>query len=229
MRKVAITKSTLDFLYDLSRNNNRDWFAKNKDRYLRENENMIAFADNLLNAMRNHDYLETASGRDCLLRIFRDTRFSKDKSPYKNYWGGSFKRATKKLRGGYYFHLQPGASFAAGGFFSPNPVDLLRIRKDIELNYDDWEKLLLRKSLVVNFGELQGEKIKTVPRGFSKDHPGIEILKHKQYYFKRVFSDKEVLNPGFLQELNNTFKNLRPYFDYMSNVLGTDLNGVSIV
>lgn len=229
MRKTIITKSSFDFLLDLSHNNNRDWFAKNKDRYLKENENMIAFADNLLNAMRSHDYIETASGKDCLLRIYRDTRFSKDKTPYKNYWGGSFKRATKKLRGGYYFQIQPGASFAAGGFFSPNPVDLLRIRQDIDLNYNDWKKLLSRKIIVDNFGSLQGEQVKTAPKGFSKEHPSLDLLRYKQFYFKRKFSDQQVLSQDFVKELNNTFRSLRTYFDYMSDVLTTDLNGVSII
>jgi uncharacterized protein (TIGR02453 family) len=229
MNKASIPKSLLDFLKDVSKNNNREWFAKNKDRYLQEYENMIAFADALLTEMRRHDHIETTSGKDSLFRIYRDTRFSKDKTPYKNYWAGSFKRATKKLRGGYYFQIEPGGSLAAGGFFSPNPADLLRIRQDIDLNYNDWKKLLSGKSIISTFGKLKGEPVKTAPKGFSKVNPAIELLKHKQFYFERKFTDKEVLSPDFLQELNKTFKSLRSYFDYMSDVLTTDLNGVSTV
>lgn len=227
MSKVFIPKSSLDFLKDISKNNNREWFNKNKDRYLREYENMIAFADALLTEMRKHDHIETASGKDSLFRIYRDTRFSKDKTPYKNYWAGSFKRATKKLRGGYYFQIEPGNSFAAGGFFSPGPADLLRIRQDIDMNYADWKKLLSGKTIKTLFGELKGEKVTSAPKGFSKDNPAIGLLRHKQFYLQRNFTDKEVLNPDFLQHLNKTFKGLRPYFDYMSEVLTTDLNGVS--
>lgn len=229
MSKISIPVSSLNFLKAISKNNNREWFSKNKEYYLQEYENMIAFADALLTEMSRHDNIETASGKDTLFRIYRDTRFSKDKTPYKTYWAGSFKRATKKLRGGYYFQIEPGGSFAAGGFFSPNPADLLRIRQDIDLNYSDWKKLLSGKKIITSFGELKGEKVITSPKGFPKDNPAIELLKHKQFYFKRKFSDKEVLSQGFLKELSQTFKNLRPYFDYMSDVLTTDLNGVSII
>lgn len=229
MKNISIPKSSLDFLKDISRNNNREWFAKNKNRYLQEYENIIAFTDALLNEMRKHDNIETTSAKESLFRIYRDTRFSKDKTPYKNYWAGSFKRATKKLRGGYYFQIEPGGTIAAGGFFSPNPQDLLRIRQDIDLNYTDWKKILLNKTIVKTFGELKGEKVSTSPKGFSKENAAIELLKHKQFYFERKFTDKEVLSAGFLKELNQTFKNLRPYFNYMSEILTTDLNGISLL
>ena len=226
---ITIEKSTTNFLSRLSKNNNREWFNKHKEQYLTAYENTIAFADALLMEMRKHDNIETLSGKDSLMRIYRDTRFSKDKTPYKTYFGGGFKRATKKLRGGYYFQIGPGKTLAAGGFFSPSPQDLLRIRKDIDLNFRDWEKMLANKSIVKTFKELKGEKIATAPKGFSRDNPAIELLNHKQFYFERKFSDQEVLDVNFLKELNQTFKNLRSYFDYMSDVLTTDLNGVSVI
>ncbi len=229
MANVAIPKSSLNFLKDISKNNNREWFAKNKDRYLIEYENMICFTDALLNEMKKHDNIETLSGKNSLFRIYRDTRFSKDKTPYKTYWAGGFKRATKKLRGGYYFQIEPGASLAAGGFFSPNAADLLRIRQDIDLNYSAWKKIVSGKTITSLFGALKGEKVATSPKGFSKENPAIGLLKHKQFYFERKFTDKEVLAPGFLKQLNQTFKRLRPWFDFMSDVLTTDLNGVSTI
>jgi uncharacterized protein (TIGR02453 family) len=229
MKSVSISQSSLDFLKSLSKNNNREWFHKHKDRYMEAYENMIAFADALLQEMKKHDHIETVSGKDSLFRIYRDIRFSKDKTPYKTYWAGRFKRATKSLRGGYYYQVEPGGSLAAGGFFSPDPGDLLRIRQDIDLNYSEWKKILSGKTISKSFGELKGEKVATTPKGFSKDNPAIELMKHKQFYFERKFSDKEVTAPGFLKELNQTFKNLRPYFDYMSEVLTTDMNGESIL
>ncbi len=225
---TIIEKSTLNFLKTLSKNNNRDWFNKNKDRYLTAHENIIVFADALLLEMRKHDHIETVSGKDSLMRIYRDTRFSKDKTPYKTYFGGSFKRATKILRGGYYFQIDPAVTLAAGGFFSPDPKDLLHIRKDIALNYGDWKKMLSDKNLTKSFNGLHGEKIATSPKSFSKDHPAIELLKHKQFYFERTFSDLEVLDKSFLKELNQTFKNLRNYFNYMSELLCSDANGESL-
>ena len=226
---IAIENSTFDFLKPLSQNNNREWFNKNKEHYLSSYENIIAFTDALLIEMRKHDNIETFSGKASLMRIYRDTRFSKDKTPYKTYFGGGFRRATEKLRGGYYFQIGPCKSLAAGGFFNPNPDDLKRIRQEIDLNVTEWGKIVSNKILTKTFGSLKGEKLKTAPRGFAKDSVGIEYIKHKQFYFERKFTDKEVLNKDFLKEVNQTLKNLRPFFDYMSEVLTTDLNGVSII
>ncbi len=224
---ASINKSTFQFLKDIQKNNDREWFNKHKDKYLVSHENMISFCNELLMEMRKHDNIETSSGKDSLMRIYRDTRFSKDKTPYKTHFGGGFKRATAKLRGGYYFQVGPGESLAAGGFFVPSKEDLIHLRKDIDVNYEDWEKMLKNKSLVKTFGKLRGDKLTTVPRGFDKDHPAIELLRHKSFYFERKFTDKEVLDPSFMKELNQTFKNLRSYFDFMSEVLTTDANGVS--
>ena len=229
MKNSYISPSSIAFLKSLAKNNSREWFNKNKARYLTEYENMIAFTDALLKEMRKHDTIETPSGKDSLFRIYRDTRFSKDKTPYKTYWAGSIKRATNKLRGGYYFHIEPGHSLVAGGFFSPNSGDLSRIRQDIDRNYPDWKKMLSGKKISKAFDGLKGEKVSTTPKGFSKDNPAIDLLKHKQFYFERKFSDEELMAPGFLSALSQTFMNLRPYFDYMSQVLTTDLNGVSTI
>ncbi|MEO5571851.1 MAG: DUF2461 domain-containing protein [Bacteroidia bacterium] len=226
---TVISRSNFDFLKALKKNNNRDWFLKNKNRYEAAHENTIAFADALLAEMRKHDNIENASGKKSLFRIYRDVRFSKDKSPYKNYWGGSFKRATKKLRGGYYFQIAPGDSLVAGGFFAPNPADTLRIRKDMDLNFGDWKKVLSNKKFKTTFGEMKGEKVLIAPKGFSKDNPAIELLRYKQFYFEHRFTDKEVLGKDFLKNLNQTFKILRTYFDYMSEILSTDANGISLI
>ena len=99
----------------------------------------------------------------------------------------------------------------------------------MDWNYKDWKKLLSGKTIASTFGELKGGKVITAPKGFSKDNPAIELLKHKQFYFERKFTDKEVLSANFMKELNQTFRNLRPWFDYMSEVLTTDLNGVSVI
>jgi uncharacterized protein (TIGR02453 family) len=227
--KPVIAASTFQFLEALSENNNRDWFNQNKQRYTAAHENIIAFANGLLEEMQTHDVLETPSGKASLMRIYNDTRFSKDKSPYKTYFGGGFRRASKLRRGGYYFQLGPNNSMAAGGFFSPSPEDTLRIRKDMDLNFSDWEKMLTQETFKTTFGTMKGETVATAPKGFSKDNPAISLLRHKQFYFERHFTDKEVLNSDFLDTLNNTFKNIRPYFDYMSDVLTTDLNGNSII
>src|SRR5437868_799730 len=124
MKAATIPESAIDFLKLVKKNNNRDWFNAHKDRYVKEHEAIIAFADAVLFEMNKHDNIETSSGKKSLHRIYRDTRFSKEKTPYKTNWSGSFSRATKKLRGGYYFHIEPGNTFVAGGFWGPNPQDL---------------------------------------------------------------------------------------------------------
>ena len=226
---AVINKDSLDFLKDLAQNNNRDWFNTYKDRYLEAQGNIAAFADALIVEMNKHDHIETISGKKSMFRIYKDVRFSKEKTPYNQHWSGSLKRATKKLRGGYYFRIEPGNSRAVGGFFGPVPDDMKRIREDIDVNYDDWRKMLADPTLVKTFDNMRGEKLGTSPRGYDKDHPAIDLLRHKQFLFRREFTDEEVLSPDFLYQVNDVFKNMRPFFDYMSEVLTTDANGVLVV
>jgi len=226
---AIINKDSLNFLNDLSQNNNRDWFNAHKDRYLAAHGNIVAFADALIMEMNKHDHIETTSGRKCMFRIYKDIRFSKEKTPYNKHWSGSLQRATKKLRGGYYFRIEPGNSRAVGGFFGPNPDDMKRIREDIDLNHKDWLKVLADPTMVKTFGQLGGDKLATAPRGYAKDHPAIGLLRHKQFVLRRTFTDEEVCRPDFLYQVNDTFQKMRPFFDYMSEVLTTDANGVQLV
>lgn len=226
---VTIQKSTLDFLKKLSTNNNREWFNAHKGQYELAKVNTEQFVDALISKMNTHDRLETPSGRKSLYRMYNDVRFAKDKSPYNPRFAGYLKRSKPFFRGGYYFWIRPGGSRIACGFSYPNPDDLKRIRQDIERNYAGWNKLLKSKAIQSNFGKMEGEKVKTTPRGFQHDHPAIELLRYKQFWFEHSFTDKEVLAPDFLSNVNKTFKSIRPFFDYMSEVLTTDLNGESIV
>jgi uncharacterized protein (TIGR02453 family) len=228
MPAISIQQDTLDFLKDLSDNNNREWFNACKNRYLEAHNNIVDFADALIIEMNRHDRIETPSGKKSLFRIYKDVRFSKDKTPYNTHWSGAFRRATRKLRGGYYFRIAPGDSFLAGGFFGPVSDDMKRIREDIDLNTDDWRAMLANKTLAETFGKLRGHKLTKMPYGYQKDHPAIDLLRHKQFLFKLEFTDAEVLDPDFLYRVNNSYRNLRPFFDYMSEVLTTDANGISL-
>ncbi|MDC3253000.1 DUF2461 domain-containing protein, partial [Crocinitomicaceae bacterium] len=186
----------------------------------------VAFADSVLEKMNSHDNIETISGKKSLFRIYRDVRFSKDKSPYKTHWGGGLKRATKYLRGGYYFHIQPdGKSFVGGGFWAPNKEDLFRIREELASDAEEFRAIVNSKEIQTTFGPLSGEQLKTAPKGFDKDHPDIDLMRFKQFVFIKPFSDKEVLSDQFDTVVSETFKKLRPFFDLMSDVLTTDSNG----
>ncbi len=223
-----ITKQNFDFLKALEKNNNREWFNENKTTYEQCHLEVIAFADALLSEMKKHDNIETSSGKRSLMRIYRDVRFSKDKSPYKTNWGGSFTRATKLLRGGYYYHIQPGDCFLGGGFWGPNADDLLRIRKDIAANPNELRKIINSKSFKDTFGELKGDQLKTAPKGFDKDHEAIDLLRYKQFLIGKSFTDEKVMAPDFYKKAADTFKKMRPFFDYFSYVLTTDENGESL-
>jgi uncharacterized protein (TIGR02453 family) len=229
MKSAIIQPTTFSFLRRLAKNNNRDWFNTHKDEYLKAQENMRQFVDTLIAKMNMHDQLETPSGKKSLYRIYNDVRFSDDKTPYNPRFAGSLRRVKPKLRGGYYYWIKPEGSRIGCGFTYPNPEDLKRVREDIQRNYKDWNMLLKSKSIVKNFGEILGEQVKTAPKGFSIEHPAIDLLRYKQYWFEHDFTDQEVLAPDFINQANKMFKSIRPFFDYMSEVLTTDLNGESVV
>lgn len=225
---ATIQQSGFDFLNQLKKNNNREWFNTHKTTFQQESLKVEQFADALLAQLNIHDVIETPSGKKSLYRIYRDTRFSNDKTPYKSHWSGSFRRATKYRRGGYHFHLEQGNTYIAGGFFGPNPQDLKLIRDDIAFDPAQLRKILTQKAFLDNFGTLQGEQLKTAPKGFAADHEAIDLLRYKQFLLIRKFSDEEVLRPDFVKVANETFQAMRPFFDYMSDVLTTDINGESI-
>ena len=227
--QILIPKSSLDFLLQLKENNNKPWFETNKPNYLKELNYIETFADALLQELSKTDVLETASGKKSVYRIYRDIRFSKDKTPFKTFWGGSFTRATAARRGGYYFHLEKGNSFFAGGFWGPNAADLKRIRSEFDHDAASFKKILNSKSFTSTFGKLQGEQLKTAPKGFDINHEAIDLLRYKQFLIMKRFTDEEVLSMHFLEQALNTCKNMRPFFDYMSEVLTTDINGASVL
>ncbi|MDI1353867.1 MAG: DUF2461 domain-containing protein [bacterium] len=229
MKKAVIQASNLEFLKLLKKNNNRDWFNAHKDRYLTELDHIVHFADALLLEMNKHDVIENPSGKKSLFRIYRDVRFSKDKQPYNNWFSGAFKRATKARRGSYYFHIEPGNSFAGGGFWGPEPADLKRVRDEFAADPAPFRKIVKSKGFKDNFGSLEGEQLKTSPKGFNADDPAIDLIRYKQYLVMKKFTDKEVMSPDFLKKLNDTFKQMRPFFNYMSEVLTTDVNGESVL
>ena len=223
-----IPLTVFHFLNQLKRNNNREWFSKHKEAYITEQTHIHNFAEALLHELNKHDVIETPSGKKACYRIYRDVRFSTDKTPYCNYFSGSFRRATKYKRGGLYFHLEPGNTWLAGGFWSPNTEDLKRIRDDIAFDATPLRKILKSKTFVSSFGTLQGEQLKKAPKGFDANHEAIDLLRYKQFLLIKKFTDKEVLSDDFIKLANQTFKNMRPFLDYMSEVLTTDVNGLEI-
>jgi len=216
-----LQKSTLEFLTQLKENNDRDWFAANKKAFESEQKLAKTFFTSVGEQLGRIDSIE----RIQIFRIYRDVRFSKDKAPYKNHFSVGFTRTKPMLRGGYYLHIEPGGSFVGGGFWEPNAEDLNRIRKEFEMDDEEIRTILADDTFKKFFDELKGEELKTAPKGFDKAHPAIDLIRKKQFLLTRSFSDKEVMATNFEENVLITFKAMRPVFDYMSDVLSTDLNG----
>ncbi len=223
---VQITESSLAFLKNLSDNNNREWFNENKTTYKTHESNIKLFLQQVSEKLSITDDIEGFK----MMRIYRDIRFSKDKTPYKPRFAASFKRSTERLRGSYYISLAPGNCVVGGGFYGPNSDDLNRIRKEFELDASEINEILNNKEFKTIFPDgMLGESLKTAPRGFDKNHKDINLIRKKQFYFIKSFSDKEVISENFQNEVNEVFVTLRPFFDFMSEVLTTNLNGESIL
>lgn len=218
-------KIALDFLKKLEKNNNREWFAENKPEYEKALKEVKALFNAINTNMETHDEFEKLK----IFRIYRDVRFSKNKQPYKNNFGGSFHRSKPRLRGGYYVQLQPDNNFIATGFWAPNIEDLLRIRKEFEMDDQEIRDIIENESFKSIWGNFVGDELKTAPKGFDKTHPAIDLIRKKQFIFVKNFTNKEVADPNFAKTVSDTFKTIRPFFDYMSDVLTTNLNGESLL
>jgi uncharacterized protein (TIGR02453 family) len=222
---AAIQKSIFSFLNKLKTNNNRDWMTEHKKEYQSNEKLLKQFYGSVEASLNITDEISKLK----VFRINRDLRFSKDKTPYNIHRSASFSRAGAQRRGSYYLRIEPGNSAMAGGFFSPEPDDLLRIRREFEMDTTEIRTILNQKEFKKAFqGFNQENQLKTAPRDFNKEDPNIDLIKLKNYFVVHHFTDDEVMSKDFEDQLMNHFLLLRPYFDYMSEVLTTDLNGVSL-
>jgi len=217
----VIKKETIKFLRDVRKNNNRPWFQANKERYVVANDNMKAFVEAWETEMSKWDNIE----RRKLFRIYRDVRFSKDKTPYNSHWSMSLTRTKPYLRGGYFMKITQEGGYLASGFWNPNSGDMNLIRANIDRDAKSFRKAINNKKLVSVWGELEGAVVKTSPKGYHKDHPDIDLLRHKQFIFSKTYTAKEIMDPGFLKEAVKSYKALKPYLAHMSEILSYDLNG----
>lgn len=218
---MKISKDCLKFLNELSLNNNRDWFEANKAIFKSHQSEVKAVLERVKEGLSETDIIENLK----MFRIYRDVRFSKDKTPYKDYFSGSLSRMGQSLRGGYYIHLKPGDAFLAVGFWDPNKEDLFRIRKEIETDARDFHELLNNKSFKNIWGNFQGDTLKTAPKGFSKEHPEIGLLRRKNFVFIHPLKDSDICSENFIPNTVKAFEVSRPFLDLMSDILTTDLNG----
>lgn len=223
---MKISDTLFPLLSELKENNNREWFAENKPRFQNEDKNLKLFFNEITNKLNGFDEIEKVK----IFRIYRDVRFSKNKLPYKTNRSANWIRAGAHRRGSYYLQLEPGNSFIGCGFFQPNPADLLRVRKEFEMDDSEIRRILNHPEFKKAFGGFDTSyQVKTAPKGFDKDHKAIDLIKNKNFFVAHHFSDKEVFSSGFFENAVHHFELVQPFFKYMSDVLTTDLNGVSLL
>jgi len=217
-------ETTLHFLKKLKINNNREWFDSNKTEYLASKEIFEEFVSELIKGINKFDKKVSLDlkPKDCTFRIYKDVRFSKDKTPYKNNMSASINPGGKKSNiPGYYFHLEPDACFLAGGVYMPMPDVLKAIRQEIDYNPLPLINVLKSASFKKEFNGLDEEdKLKNPPKGFNKDHAHSEILKNRHFIVSQKFEYKVILKKDGLSKTLNSFKAMYPFLDYLRKAIG---------
>ncbi len=218
-----IKKETLSFLKHLAENNDREWFLKNKPLYEAALENVLGFTTELINKFSKIDQSIPVDidPKKCVMRIYRDVRFSKDKTPYKNNFGIGLSSVGKSMQGaGYYMHIQPGNSFLAGGCWMPDAAYLKSIRQEIDYNTSDFKAILNQKTFKSYFGELETTgKLKTAPKGYDPEHEDIELLKLKSFTVTHNFDDKELMSEKAIKETINGLTIMKPFVDFLNKAV----------
>lgn len=216
----TIQKSTLDFIKQLTKNNNRDWILKNRPAYLSAKENFEKFVQEIIEQVVEIDpIIKGLEAKSCIFRINRDVRFSNDKSPYKTNFGAFIVKGGKKngdKYAGYYVHIEPGKSFIAGGAYVPPAPWLSAIREKIDEEPERFIKIISNKDFIKVFGKLEGETLKKAPKGYPSDHPHIEYLKFKSFLAINYVNDETVLSGNYAGYVLNVFKTMKPFNDFLN-------------
>ena len=214
---------TLTFLSRLKENNNKPWFDTHKKRYDEARISFIEVVDTIIPAIAKFDpEIGNLIAKECVFRINRDVRFSKNKQPYKNNMAAYFNRAGKKGTGaGYYLHIEPGKSFAAAGIWMPLPEDLLKIRQEIDYNFNEWKKIIGSASFKNQFenGIDKSNSLVRPPKGYEPDNAAIEFIKLKSFVTTKPLPEVDLINKNFVADLSKTFKAVKPLIDFINRAL----------
>lgn len=227
-----INNLVLQFLSDLKANNDRNWFNANKKRYEKAREEFVTFISALIEQIARFDPpILQLEAKKCIFRIYRDTRFSKNKQPYKTNFGAHLIEPHERPhdRAGYYVHIEPGGCFLAGGAYMPPAPWLNAIRESIDSHGEKLVQILNSKNYKKYFDGLQGEQLKTKPRDYPEDHPFIDLLRYKSFISLHEVTDAEVMSENFLQEASEVFKAVKPFDDFLNESLISErlkVNGI---
>lgn len=216
-----MNKLVLDFLHQLDKNNNRDWFAENKNFYTEAQKEVEKFVDHLIPNIQKFDPgIGTLTAKQTMFRIYRDIRFSKDKTPYKTYFGAFIAPGGRKSEhAGYYMHLASDTNFLGGGSHNPSGEKLKKIRSEIYYNSQEFKSILSQKSFKDTFGQMNGEKLVRPPVGFPKDFSDIELLKFKTFTVFQNLSEKQITAPDFDQYTLDVFQTMHPFIKFLNRAL----------
>lgn len=216
-------KESYNFIKELKFNNNREWFAENKSRYESAKADFEKLTTEMLTEIGQFDsdlkYLEP---KKCIFRIYRDTRFSLDKTPYKTHFGAVFSHPKVGKGGGYYMHIDPNSgSFLSCGLYMLKPEELKKVRRGIYENFETFEEIINNKTFKKEFKTLveDNNKLKKVPVGFDKEHPAAEYLKFKGFYIMKSISEKDILNENFVEKASEIFQNMQTFNDFFNDIL----------
>ena len=218
-----LQSSTLKFLKGVKKNNNKPWFEKNKNSYLAAKDDIEQLTGHLLNGLGKTDKsIADLKAKDCQFRIYRDVRFSKDKTPYKTNMGAWMNKGGKKINSaGYYFHCEPGHSFIAGGFYLPMPPELNKIRQEIDYNFDEWKKIINNKNFNKYFVKgVEGiESLSRPPKGYDDTNPAIEFLKMKSFIVTHQLTDTDIQSKTLVKEVLKTYEAMKPFIDFLNHAV----------
>lgn len=214
--------TTLKFLRNLSRNNTKEWFDEHKQAYQDAKADYESIVQQLIDGLSRQDTEVTGlQVKDCVFRIYKDVRFSKDKTPYKTNMGAAFSPGGRKSpRPGYYFHLEPGGnSFAAGGLWMPDAPMLKKVRQEIDYNFAEFQQIISNKDFIKYFGKIEGEALKSAPQGYQPDNPAIAYLKLKSFTVSHNFSDEVCTQPALVREVLKAFAVMQPFIKFLDRAL----------
>jgi uncharacterized protein (TIGR02453 family) len=212
-RSMGLQKSTLAFLRALKKNNNREWFAENKPKYIIAQQDMIQLMDELLITFGKIDDIPEQDSKKAIFRIYRDVRFSKNKAPYKAHFSGVIRRGPGKIS--MYVHAEPGGGSIIGtGIWQPSPELLAAVRQEIDYNGKALQKTLNKKTFKDAFGDMRGDTLKTAPKGYPKDHQYIELLRHKSFFLSHSFTDIELQDKNFAKLAATNMKKAKDFMAF---------------
>lgn len=213
-------QSVLKFAGNLKQNNNRNWFQEHRSDYEMARAHFEDYVAALIQELSKTEPLADLSPKDCIFRLNRDLRFTKDKTPYKPYMSAYIAPGGRKSRLlGYYVHIEPGNAMLAGGLYEPNTRQLASWRESIDRDPRPFKDIIDNETFHKFFGEVSGERLKTIPRGYPKDHPEADLLRLKSVTVTRHVSDTEVASPAFFPETIETFRVMKPFLEYLDTFL----------